>query len=126
MGAIGALVENPRVAAAPMAGVAMLYIGLAATVFRSRRLRDLATVLWANGLVALLVTEGLLLQGRGIVLAFAATAAGVALVARPLGEERLWYAGALVLGGTTLTTLAALTPPGHLLEASAHPGRSAW
>lgn len=106
--------------------VALVYAALAANVFRRAGLRDLATVEWVLGLVALLLGEGLVIQGRASAVAFSATAVVLALLASRTGEDRLQLSAGLVAGGTTLATVVFLTPPERLVEASEHPAESLW
>jgi hypothetical protein len=54
-----------------------------------RTRRDFATALWAIGLGVAAVGTGLLLHGSWLVLAWAATAAALALLGYAIGEERL-------------------------------------
>jgi uncharacterized membrane protein len=106
---------------------ALVAFALAGLRWRDRPWRDLTTIVWVDGLLALLVTERVLLgDWRATALFVALTGAGVALLAGPLGESRLWLAALLVVGGTTVATLAALTPPSHFFVASESPGESVW
>ena len=90
-------------------------------------LRDGTTVIWANGIVALLATERLTVgDWPSTVFVAALTAAVFATLAAPLEEWRLWLAGAVVAGVATMGTLAELTPPDHLFQASESPGSSLW
>jgi uncharacterized membrane protein len=91
------------------------------------RWRDLSTVVWAIGIVALLSTESVLIADwRWAAVAAALTGAVLALAARPVREERLWAAGCIVAGATTVIVLGVLTPPSHLLLASAAPADGLW
>jgi uncharacterized membrane protein len=101
--------------------------GLAALVWRIDRWRDLRTVVWAYGLVALLATERVVFDDwRATGLAAALTGGALALLARPLDEPRVWLGGAIVVGVTTLATLAFLTPASHFLSASSAPADGLW
>ena len=124
--ALDQLVPSERPAGAAMLAVAAVYGLLAGVAQRHDRLRNLATVMWVPGLIALLIGEALLLEDRNIAVAYAATAVALAATARAIAESRLQLAALAVLGGTTLVTLVALTPPTRLLEASEHPGTSGW
>ena len=124
--ALDQLVPSERPAGAAMLAVAAVYGVLAAAAQRHEPLRNLATVMWVPGLIALLISEALLLQDRNIAVAYAATAVALAGTARVIAEPRLQLASLVVLGGTTLVSLVALTPPTRLLEASQHPGTSGW
>jgi hypothetical protein len=124
--AIGELLEPDRLAGTAMIAVAAVYGILAALAQRERRLRNLSTAMWIPALPALLAGEALLLESRGIVVAFAATSVALAWLGRRIGERRLAIAGLVTLGTTTVVTVAALAPPTHLLAASTAPARSAW
>ena len=106
---------------------ALAALGLAALRWSDRRWRDPTTVVWVDGLVALLATEHVLLgDWRATAFFVALTGAAVALLARPLDESRLWLAGAVVAGVTTVATVVALTPPSHFFNASESPAASLW
>ena len=109
-------------ATAGAGAVAVAYVSLAAWALRHPRLRNLATTLWALGLVALIVTE-LVATGGGQLFAIvvAATAALTAIVAYRIRELRLWIAGAVLLSVDCLGVLVALTPLDHLLVANPDP-----
>ena len=109
------------------AACALATFGLAALRWGETRWRDLVTVLWAVGLLALLSTERVLLGGwQETALAVALTGGAIALLARPLGEPRLWLAVGGVVGATTLATIASFTPPSHFFNASASPAAGIW
>jgi len=124
--AIGVLVSSDRAAGAVMLAPVALFAALAAATFSVERLRNLSTVLWSVGLVGLLVAEAALVQGRGTVLAYAATAAALACLAAVTRERRLHTAAMIVLGATTLVTVAFLTTPDRLVLATEHPAVSLW
>jgi uncharacterized membrane protein len=124
--AIGMLVSGDPTFGAAMLAPAGLYLALAAATFRVRRLRNLSTMLWVHALVAVGIAEAGIVQGRGVVLAYAGTAVTLALLSRRLGEHRLHLAALTVLGGTTLVTIAALTTPDRLVRATEHPAVSLW
>ena len=114
-------------AAIASAACAAAAFGLAALVWRDERRRDLRTVVWAVGLVTLLATERVALDDwRATAFLVAVTGGALALFARPLGEYRLWVAGAIVVGVTTLATFALVTPPSHFFVASASPASALW
>jgi hypothetical protein len=116
-----------RSTAIASASVALAAFALAAFAWGDLRRRELTTVVWGTGLVALLATERVLLDDwRTTALAVALTGGGVALLARPLEEARLWAAGAVVTGWATIATLTELTPPSHLLRASDAAGAGVW
>src|SRR5262249_45164583 len=101
--------------------------GVAALVWGQERWRDLATCSWAAGVVALLSTERLLLDDwRLTAFATALTGAALGLAAHPLREARLWNAGAVIAGATTVVVIALFTPPSHILVASADPAGGVW
>jgi uncharacterized membrane protein len=101
--------------------------GLAALRWSEPRLRDARTVLWIDGILMLLLTERVLLADWPLTaFAVALTGAAIGALAEPLRESRLWYAGLAVVAGTTLATLATLTPPSHFFSASASPAESLW
>jgi Predicted membrane protein (DUF2339) len=124
--ALGQLVPSDRAAGAIIVGVAAVYGVLAAVAQRRTELRNLATAMWVPGVLALLLAEALLIEDRNIAVAYAATAVALAATARVISEPRLRLASLVLLGATTVVTFVALTPPTRLLEASAHPGTSAW
>ena len=106
---------------------AVAAFGLAALVWRDRQWRDLNTIVWADGVLALLATERVLLDDvRMTAFAVAMTGAVLALLARPLRESRLWLAGTVIVGATTVATVATLTPPSHLFVASDAPADGFW
>ena len=106
---------------------ALVYFGLAARVFRSERHRDLSTCLWALGTAALLGAETLVVDGATwTVIAYAATATALALLAAPLREERLWWAGTAIVSATSAVVLAWFLPPSHFFAATAAPGAGLW
>ncbi|HXV95628.1 MAG TPA: DUF2339 domain-containing protein [Gaiellaceae bacterium] len=105
--------------------LAFPYALLAAAVFRTRGLRDLATLLWALAFAILAAALFLLLAGGWLVLALtmgAALLAGLSLLAR---EPRLQIASAAYLATALAYTLVVETPPKDFFVASAHPGEGA-
>ena len=109
------------------AACALAAFGLAALVWRDHDLRDLSTILWSAGIVAVLATERVLMDDlRWTAFVVALTGAVLAGLARPLGEDRLWLAGSAVTGVTTVAVVLAWTPPSHLFEASESPGAGLW
>ena len=106
---------------------ALVYFGLAARVFRIERHRDLSTCMWALGTGALLGAETLVVDGATwTVIAYAATATALALLAAPLREERLWWAGTAIVSATSAVVLAWFLPPSHFFAATAAPGAGLW
>ena len=102
-------------------------LGLPALVWGVARWRDLSTVLWSVGIVAVLATERVLVDDlRWTAFVFALTAAVLALVAGPLGEWRLWLAGLFLATGTTVATLGTQTQLSHFFEASESPAGGVW
>src|SRR5207244_2882239 len=120
------LVSGDHALGAALLAPAALYATLAAATFRTERLRNLTTALWAHGLVALLLAEAGLISGRGLVVAGAATAAGVGVLARGLRERRLHIAALGLLGATSFVTVAFLVTPNRLVDATEHPAVSLW
>jgi uncharacterized membrane protein len=100
-------------------GVGALYTALGAIMLRSR---DLATLLWILGLTVAGYGEAIALDGVWLVLAYAATAAASAVVAKLVRERRLQAASVAYLVAATLVTLIGETPPSHLVMPIAHPG----
>jgi Predicted membrane protein (DUF2339) len=109
------------------AACALSAFALAGLRWRDELLRDLNTVVWATGIVALLAAERLAVgDWPSTVFVAALTAAVLATLAAPLEEWRLWLAGAVIAGVATVATLVGLTPPDHLFQASEAPGASLW
>ena len=119
-GIAGALVLAPGHAGAVLVAFGALYTALAAATFR---LRDLSTLLWILGLTIAAYGEAVLLDGLWLVLAFTATASGLAVVARTVWERRLQAASLVYLVVAALITLVGETPPSHFVTELAHPGR---
>ncbi len=119
--------ETTRHLVLPVAACTLSLFGLAAIVWRLERWRDLSTVLWSAGIVALIATERVLLEDwRATAVAAAFTGAAAALAAHPLRDDRLWAAGCIVVATTTAAVVATLTPPSHLLAASGTPADGLW
>jgi uncharacterized membrane protein len=113
--------------AIPSAACMLALFSLAGLVWGRDRWRDLSTVAWAGGVVALLATERVLLDDwRVTAVAVVLTGAALALAAHPLGEQRLWSAGCVIAGATTVIVIGLLTPPSHLLVASDAPADALW
>ena len=82
---------------------ALSVVGLAALRWQEVPWREPVTLLWGAGIVLVLTTERVLLGDWGsTVVAAALTGAAVACLARPLREERLWIAGAIVVAWCTV------------------------
>ena len=80
---------------------ALVFLALSASVFRIPRHRDLATIMWALGAVALLGSEWLVVRdATWRAVAYAVTAAALGVLSRLLREQRLWLAGWIVACGT--------------------------
>jgi uncharacterized membrane protein len=119
--------ELESVLAVALGACVVATIGLAALRFREKRWRDVVTVLWTTGLVALLAAERVVLGGwEETTLAVALTGGAIALLARPLAEVRLWLAGLFVVSIATVATIASFTPPSHFFTASASPAAGIW
>ncbi len=93
-----------------------------------RWLRTLANGYWALALGALLFAETeLVLRGeRGTMALWGATAVALALAWKPLAEDRAWLAALGLTAVAGLGSLALVTPPSRLVEASAHPATGLW
>jgi hypothetical protein len=115
----GALVLVPGHDGLVLIGVGALYIALAAAIFR---LRELATLLWILGLTVAAYGEAMALDGVWLVLAYSATAAALAVIARSVHERRLQAASLAYLVAAAVVTLVGETPPSHLVMPIAHPG----
>jgi uncharacterized membrane protein len=105
--------------------LALPYALLAAAIFRTPRLRDLATLLWGLALAILAAALFLLLAGGWLVLALTAGAALLAGLSLPAREPRLQIASAAYLATALAYTLVVETPPRDFFVASAHPGEGA-
>ncbi|HEX6699898.1 MAG TPA: DUF2339 domain-containing protein, partial [Gaiellaceae bacterium] len=100
--------------------VAAVYTALGAIAFR--RARDLSSLHWALGLAVAAGAEAVLVGGGWLVLVWAASAAGLALLADRLAEARFLAASAGYLLLSLGLTLAREAPPSDLVRASSHPG----
>jgi hypothetical protein len=118
--------EPMRHAIAGLATAASLAV-LCALAWRDRVRRDVVTVAWATAILALILGESFLVDG-GPATAFivALTGAFVALLAAPLREKRLWWAGAAVVSVTSLAVLWVITPPSNFVTASSNPAEGLW
>jgi uncharacterized membrane protein len=114
----GALVLVHDHDGAVLVALGALYTGLAAATFRQR---ELATLLWVLGLTIAGYGEAIMLEGVWLVLAYTATAAALAAIARTVRERRLQAAALVYLVVAALITLVAETPPAQLVTATAHP-----
>lgn len=92
---------------------------LAALVLRVER--DFATVLWALGAIVAAIGFATVFTGNWLVLAWSATAAGLAVLSALVDEERFVYgtAGYLALG--LIYTLGDLAAPRDFFSANAEP-----
>ena len=119
--------EVDRRTAIASAALALAAFGLAALVWGRERWRDLSTVVWLGGILLVLATERVVIDDlRRTAFVVALTGALPMLAARPLREPRLWLAGGVVVGATTVATIATWTHPGHLLTASESPAAGLW
>jgi uncharacterized membrane protein len=118
--------EPMRYAIAGLAAAAALAV-LCAIAWGDKARRDLVTVAWATAILALILGEAFLVDG-GPVTAFivALTGAFVGLLAAPLSEKRLWWAGAAVVSVTSLVVLCLITPPSNFVTASSNPADGLW
>ena len=96
-----------------------LYTTLAAATFKRR---DLGTLLWILGLAVAGTGEALMFSGVWLVLAYAASAAALAVVSLTVRERRLQLASLVYLVVCAGLTLGLEAPPSHLLATRAHPG----
>jgi hypothetical protein len=109
------------------AGCALASFALAALRWREKEWRDPTTIVWANGIVALLAAERLAVgDWPSTVFVAALTAAVIVLLAEPLGESRLWVAGLIVASVAAVATVGELSPPENFFQASESPGESLW
>lgn len=115
------------VAAAPAAAGAAPYIRRRAGGLETW-LRTLANGYWAISLGAVLFAESaLVLWGAdGTLALWAATAASLALAWRPLEEDRMWLGGLALVCVAAVGTLALVTVPARLVDASQHPATGLW
>ena len=113
--------------AASSGACALALLAIAALVWGRERWRDSATCSWAAGIVSVLATERVLLDDwRATAFTVALTGALLGVAAKPVREPRLWTGGAVVVAMTTVMVIGLLTPPSHLLAASAHPADGLW
>jgi uncharacterized membrane protein len=99
--------------------VALVHGAFAALCFRSER--DFSSLLWSSALVVGAFAAEELFAGVWLVLAWAGAAAGIALLARLLGELRFQLASFAFLLVTLGYALVAETPPRDLFVAARHP-----
>jgi hypothetical protein len=120
-----------RAFGASLLAVTAVLVGAAAPPFvRWRRrgaptwARELATGYWVLALATLLLAEAALTDygETRFLAAWAATATALALVWRPLQEPWLWIAALCVASVSTAGSIALVTPPERLVEATARPG----
>jgi uncharacterized membrane protein len=119
--------SSNRAFGAGLLGLAAVYAGLGASVFRVARLRGLSRLHWGLAVPVLWVAEALLCNRAGwTFVAWAATAAALAWLSRATGERGFQLAGALVLGTSVLGALIRFTPPGRFWHATEHPASGLW
>jgi hypothetical protein len=82
----------------------------------------MATVLWGLGLVLALPASAFVLQGQWLVAAWAAGAAGLAVLGQVLQEDRFELAAIAYASLALLGTLVAGAQPNDLVVSGAHPG----
>ena len=108
-------------------GVVIALVTICALAWGEKERRDLVTVAWAVALGSVIVGEAFFLGGGGATaFVVALTGAAVATATAPLHEQRLWWAGAIVVSATSAFVVALLTPPSHFLESSAGPAARLW
>jgi hypothetical protein len=106
-----------------VATVALVYGAAAVLVWPLAGQRDLRSLLAAIGLGVAAVAEAMLLGGVWLTLAWALTAAALALLRVALSELRLQIAAAAYVLTTAVLALGLEAPPAHLVVADAHPAR---
>jgi hypothetical protein len=104
-------------------GVAAAHGVLAAAAFARRR--DLSTLHWTTALAIAVPASAIVLDGTWLVLAWAVTAAALALLPRALGEDRFELASLSYLVLALGWTLALEARPDLLFLVHAHPGAGA-
>jgi uncharacterized membrane protein len=102
-------------------GIAAVYVVLGAIAFL--RERDLSSLMWGLGLVVAAGAEAELVSGVWLVLAWAGSAAVLALLSDRLYEARMLAASGGYLLLSLIFTLGHEAPPSHLVHANADPGR---
>ena len=100
-------------------GLAAVYGGLAALVFRTDR--DFSTLLWVPALAIGALAAADLIEGTWLVLAWSAAAASVSLVGDRVGERRLQLGAAGYLALALGYTLSELAPPNEFFSANDDP-----
>jgi uncharacterized membrane protein len=90
--------------------------------------RTLANGYWAIAVVTLLFAESVVVLGdvAGTLALWGVTGGVLVLSAKPLAEERVWLAGFAVTGVAAIGTVAQVTEPRRLVEASEHPAIDLW
>jgi uncharacterized membrane protein len=104
-------------------GVAAVYGGLAALLFRRRLDRDLSALLAAVGLAIVAFALADLLSGPALSIAWAAEAAVLAWLARRIDEVRYQVASIAYLGAALVHSIFFDAPVRQLYEASEHPAQ---
>lgn len=104
---------------------AVAYAALCAAAFPIERLRDFATVLWAEALLVAVVASAFLFDGTATVIALVVL--GLVLVGLSvwLGEERFQAGAAACLLLAMLHALILDAPPSQFFESNAHPASGA-
>jgi hypothetical protein len=100
-------------------GLAAVFGVLAALVLRVER--DFATVLWALAAIVAAIGFATVLSGNWLVLAWAATAAGLAVLSTLAEDDRLVYGSAGFLGLALAYTLGDLAAPSDFFSANSEP-----
>jgi len=113
------LVGGEAAEGAGLLSLAGFYCAVAAAVFA--RDRDLGTLLWAPALVVAGFAFTELFSGTVLVLAWAATAAILAVVADRIGERRLHLASLAYIAPALGHALWLEAPPSDFFESSRHP-----
>ena len=100
-------------------GLAAFFGVLAGLVLRVER--DFATVLWALGAIVAAIGFATVLSGNWLVLAWTATAAGLALLGALADDDRLAYGSAGFLALSLVYTLGDLAAPSDFFSANSEP-----
>jgi uncharacterized membrane protein len=104
---------------------AVVYGGLAASLFPTRRHRDLSALGGAVALALVAVALADLLSGPTLAIAWAAEAAVLAWLARTVGDVRYQLASLAYLGAALVHALFWDAPLNQLYSATAHPAAGA-
>jgi uncharacterized membrane protein len=104
---------------------AAVYAVLCALAFPLGRLRDFATVLWADAFVVAVCAASFLLDGTATAIAFAVVGLVLVALSIRLDEERFQFGAAVCLVLATLHAVLLDAPPTQFFESNAHPASGA-